>query len=214
MQVVTKDEIARRLRQGREESGMRQADIAEKLGLTQGLISQWEKGNVPEGACEVASYGLLVGVRPDELFLSDVSSTVRTLPSGMKLAPAEEDALGVVVDSLLRMRTRGIPISDTAKFLTSVLREPAVENEKSDQPPPTLEVIDKARALVDGVMSNLPQESVDFARLDTAAKQLRTLSDSLRSECPPDRRKDSSATASKAGPSHAPRPSGRKKSRS
>lgn len=211
MQVVSKEEIARRLRQGREESGLRQGDVAEKLGVTQGLVSQWEKGNVPEGACEVTAFGLLVGVRPDELYLSDISSSVRTIPADTKLAPVEQDALGIVVDCLLRMRKRGIPISDTATFLTSVLREPASGTSESAPRPPHGDRVKQAQRLLDSVLADLPAESVLFEELDTFATRLEKIAATLPSSDPRGQRADRVATAPKVSQGAASQPSGHKK---
>lgn len=180
MDVVKREEVARRIRAARETNGMRQADVALKTGLQQGLLSQWESGKIPEGACEVTAVGLCVGLRPDELYLEDVSSRARKDVG--TLSNAESDSLGRIVSYLRRLRDMGVPFTETENFLAAFLRAPLNDTSESTPPPSAAMEVLEVQKLLDATLVDLPAESVLYGQIDTAAIRLKKLGAVLRTE--------------------------------
>ena len=56
-----------RLKELREEKGMKQDELAEKVGVTQGAISQWESGAVKPSFDNIKKLAAALEVTIDEL---------------------------------------------------------------------------------------------------------------------------------------------------
>lgn len=64
---VNEETIAKRLRELRKNQGLTQAEVAEKLGIPQTLVSEYERGTVRLHGAIVAALAKLMRVSADEL---------------------------------------------------------------------------------------------------------------------------------------------------
>lgn len=59
--------IGNRLRTFREKNNITQAQIADKLGITQGAVSQWEAGATNPSIATISKLAAILGCSIDEL---------------------------------------------------------------------------------------------------------------------------------------------------
>lgn len=225
--VVSREEVARRLRLGRERKQWSQVKLADEGKVSQELLSRWERSHVPSGACDLVRVGLALEMYPDDLFLADVSSRARARAG--KLTQKEGDALSEVVEALIFMNGMaatkdGSPIlifRDHLSRLNTVFAAQLEGNEpgspESEPLPLTGPEVAALRQDLLAFQLSIPMGSDGAKRARTVKHWLDRLSAAQRSAAPKDTAQASPAPGeSRASAGAAPegRPPGRKTPRS
>ena len=85
-----------RLRQLRQLTGMRQKDVAEKLGTTQQTVARWEKGQVGIPTDQLVALASLFSCRVDDILEMDTASKKPEV-EGRFLVPRDAEPYGTMI---------------------------------------------------------------------------------------------------------------------
>jgi len=105
-----KETIGQRLARLRKEQGYSQVELAEKIGLTQSLVSDYERGRLRLNAEMLARFALALGVSADAIIGLQASTSTgkpksrkiqRRLQDLEKLPKRDQEALLRTIDAFL-----------------------------------------------------------------------------------------------------------------
>ncbi len=95
--------LADRLREIRKQHGYSQQQVAKKLHLTQGAISQWENGITVPAAEQLVALSEIYGMSVDEILGVKKADAVSTAPWN-----PEDIAFAEIEDKTIRIMARGM----------------------------------------------------------------------------------------------------------
>lgn len=102
--------LGERLKGWRTDKGWSQARTAQEAGVPQGTISDYEVGNIAEGALTVARIAETLGHNPGDLFIEDRYSEVRkALPEELELSEQDETDFFNLCGALAELHRLGGP---------------------------------------------------------------------------------------------------------
>jgi transcriptional regulator with XRE-family HTH domain len=108
---VSKEELGLQIARLRKEKGYTQVELAKKMGITQVLISAYERGRIKPGYEIISSFAQALEVTTDELLGLKESKTVIKKPSLKilrrlnkieQLPPSQQRALLQTIDNYLK----------------------------------------------------------------------------------------------------------------
>jgi transcriptional regulator with XRE-family HTH domain len=107
-----KESLGQRLARIRKERGLTQKDVAERTGLIQTLVSDYERGRLRLAADMIVRFAVALGISTDELLRPKAHNTtpprkisrkvLRRLEQIESLPPYQQRALLTTIDSFLR----------------------------------------------------------------------------------------------------------------
>jgi transcriptional regulator with XRE-family HTH domain len=110
------DTIGRRLARIRKEQGYTQVELAQKIGIIQALVSDYERDKLRLNAEMLARFARALNVSADEILGLDGSQRVATKNPSLKilrrlnriasLAPAKQKAFLQTIDALLKVQEK------------------------------------------------------------------------------------------------------------
>lgn len=118
--MVTNDgmiELGRQVELYRRKCGILQADLAERLGVTQPMISRIERGEIRLNGELIITLAKLFGISTDELLGVKTKSTtdatigrrwVKRMSRVDELAKRDQDALARIIDAFLERTTNKV----------------------------------------------------------------------------------------------------------
>jgi transcriptional regulator with XRE-family HTH domain len=118
--MVTNDgmiELGRQVELHRKKAGILQADLAEKLGVTQPMISRIERGEIRLNGELIITLAKLFGISTDELLGVKTKATseatisrrwVKRMSRVDELGKRDQDALARIIDAFLERTTKKV----------------------------------------------------------------------------------------------------------
>jgi transcriptional regulator with XRE-family HTH domain len=110
------DTIGRRLARIRKEQGYTQVELAQRIGIIQALISDYERGKLRLNAEMLARFARALNVSADEILGLDGAQRMATKNPSLKilrrlnriasLAPAKQKAFLQTIDALLKVQEK------------------------------------------------------------------------------------------------------------
>jgi transcriptional regulator with XRE-family HTH domain len=107
-----KESLGQRLARIRKERGLTQKEVADRTGLIQALVSDYERGRLRLAADMIVRFAVALGITTDELLRPKVRKTAPTRKISRKvlqrleridsLPPYQQRALLTTIDSFLR----------------------------------------------------------------------------------------------------------------